>query len=288
MRVPKPGSEVWRARYGPWAVVTGASTGIGEATARHIAALGLCTVLVARDRERLRKLATELEARHGVRTLVVAADLSTQAGIDDVESATAAIDVGLFVAAAGFGTSGSFLCADLPVELEMLDVNCRAVLIQAQQFGRRFTERGCGGIVLLGSIVAHQGVPLAAHYAATKAYVQTLGEGLRLELAAAGVDVLVSAPGPVHSAFAARAGMVMSSAVEPAVVARATIAALHRRGTAVPGSLSKLLTYSLAPLPRWLRSRIMGEIMSGMTRHGAPEPGVAQRDAVSMPSKPPA
>ena len=267
MRPPAPGSEAWRTRYGPWAIVTGASSGIGEATARQVAALGLDTVLVARNAGRLRTIATELEARHGVRTLVIAADLSTQKGLEQVEIATASIDVGLFVAAAGFGTSGNLTNANLRTELEMLDVNCRAVLVHAHHFGRRFADRGRGGIVLLGSIVAHQGVPKAAHYAATKAYVQTLGEGLRLELDASGVDVLVSAPGPVHSGFGARAGMSISTAVKPDVVARGMIAALGRRGTQVPGALSKALTWSLAPLPRTVRSRIMGAIMGGMTRH---------------------
>ena len=99
--------------------------------------------------------------------------------------------------------------------------------------------------------------------------MQTFGEALHLELAPLNVDVLVSSPGPVHSGFAARAGMIMSAAVEPGVVARATIRALGRRGTVVPGALSKLLTYSLTPLPRWARSRIMGAIMRDMTRHGA-------------------
>ena len=266
MRPPAPGSEGWRARYGPWAVVTGASSGIGEATARHVAALGLNIVLVARNAEQLRLIASEIEARHSVRTLVIPADLSTNEGIACVKASTAAIDVGLFVAAAGFGTSGHLTRADLHSELDMLDVNCRAVLVLSQHFAQRFAERGRGGIILLGSIVAHQGVPNAAHYAATKAYVQTLGEGLRLELAAAGVDVLVSAPGPVHSGFAERAGMVMSRAADVHVVAQATISALGRRGTVVPGALSKLLTYSLAALPRWARSRVMGSIMGGMTR----------------------
>lgn len=266
MTAPRPGTDAWRERYGPWAVITGASSGIGEAMARHVAALGLDVVLVARGAERLYTLAAELEARDDVQTLVVPADLGTDAGLERVETATASLEVGLFVAAAGFGTSGYLMSAGLRAELEMLDVNCRAVLVQAHYFGQRLTERGHGGIVLLGSIVAHQGVPHAAHYSATKAYVQTLGEALHLELAASGVDVLVSAPGPVRSAFAARAGMTMSAAVEPDVVARGTIAALGRRTTVVPGGLSKLLTYSLAPLPRWGRSRIMGGIMRGMTR----------------------
>ena len=266
MSAATPGSTAWRERYGAWAVVTGATSGIGEAIAWELASNGLNVVLVARGADRLHAVAAEMEARYAVRTLVVPADLSTLEGLDQVSTDTGPLDVGLFVAAAGFGTSGEFTRGNLRTEVDMLDVNCRAVLVHAHCFGRRLVARRRGGLVLLGSLVAHQGVPNAAHYAATKAYVQTLGEALHVEFAASGVDVLVCAPGPVHSGFASRAGMTMSSAVLPAAVARATIAALGRAGTVVPGPLSKLLTYSLAPLPRWARSRIMGIIMANMTR----------------------
>ncbi len=125
-------------------------------------------------------------------------------------------------------------------------------------------RRGRGGLVLFGSLVGFQGAPWAANYAATKAYVQTLAEGLHVELAARGVDVIASAPGPVHSGFAAQARMTMSAAEQPAPVARATMEALGRKMTVTPGVLSKFLTFSLMAAPRSLRSRIMGRIMRGM------------------------
>lgn len=258
-----------RDRYGPWAVVTGASSGIGEAIARCLAADGLHLVLVARDGARLTALSDELATRYYAETRVLGVDLAEPAGVQALVDGVADLDVGLLVAAAGFGTSGAFLDADVETERSMLDVNCRAVLLQAHHFGRRFATRGRGGVVLFGSIVGYQGVPGAAHYAATKAYVQSLGEALHLELAPHGVDVLVSAPGPVHSGFAARADMRMGNALRPGDVARSTLDALGRRGVVVPGGLSKLLTYSLAPLPRWARSRILALVMRGMTRHHA-------------------
>ncbi len=168
-------------------------------------------------------------------------------------------DVGLLVAAAGFGTSGPFLRADLTSERAMLATNCSAVVQQTHVFGQRFAERGRGGIVLFGSLVGWQGVPNSAHYAATKAYVQTLAEGIH-----------VSAPGPVKSGFGARANMRMGAASTPETVARETLAALGRRGTVVPGLLRKFLTASLAPLPRSLRTRVMGGVMRGMTAHHDP------------------
>jgi short-subunit dehydrogenase len=120
----------------------------------------------------------------------------------------------------------------------------------------------------MSSIVGFQGTPNAAHYAATKAYVQTLAEALHVELAPLGVDVLASAPGPTASGFAARARMQMRVALEPEDVARSTLEALGRTSTVLPGALSKLLAYSLVQLPQWARVRIMGRVMDGMTRQG--------------------
>lgn len=171
------------------------------------------------------------------------------------------------VAAAGFGTSGPFLAADPAVEREMLRLNCEAVLATSLVFGRRMADRGRGGIVLMSSIVGFQGMPNAAHYAATKAYVQTLAEALHVELRPHGVDVLAAAPGPTRSGFADRADMTMGRALSPAAVARGTLDALGRRPTALPGLLSRVLKDALAPLPRRARVRIMGAVMAGMTGH---------------------
>ncbi len=254
-------------KYGPWAVVTGASDGIGRALAVQLAGKGLNLVLVARREARLRELAHELEAGQGVETRVVAADLAQPDDVKAVLDAAADLDVGLLVASAGFGTSGPLIEADLDDELEMVDVNCRALLQMTAEFGRRFARRGRGGIVLLSSLVAFQGVPRSANYAATKAYVQSLSEGLALELKPSGVDVIASAPGPVESGFAARANMNLGSALAPEVVAQETLQALGRKSLVKPGFMTKFLLFSLALLPRALRVRVVGMVMRGMTKH---------------------
>lgn len=199
-------------------------------------------------------------------TKIVVTDLATAQGRQLLEEACSGVDVGLLIASAGFGSSGAFLESNLSVELEMIEVNCGALMAQCRFFGRRFVERKRGGIILAASLVGFQGVPFAANYAATKAYVQSLAEALHLELRRFGVDVIASAPGPVHSGFAARAKMTMNVAIDPDVVARASLRALGRTSVVTPGALSKLLTYSLAPLPRALRSRIMARVMYSMAR----------------------
>lgn len=260
-------SGTFAVKYGPWALVTGASEGIGAAFASELAARGLNLVLVARREDRLAALARALSSAHRVSVEVIAADLGTVPGVDAVLAEITGKEIGLYVGSAGFGTSGAFVGNPVAEELNMIDVNCRALCALAHPLARAMQTRRRGGIVLMSSLVAFQGVASSANYAATKAYVQTLAEGLAAELRPHGVDVLASAPGPVDTGFAARADMRMGAAATPEAVAKATLAALGRRTTVRPGGLAKLLGYGLGMLPRSVRSRILGGIMTGMTRH---------------------
>lgn len=251
-------------RYGPWALVTGASDGIGQAAARHLAAAGVHVVLVARREPALRALAEDLGRSHHVQTRVVAVDLSRPGAVAEVADACAGVDVGLVVLAAGFGAAGPFLESPPTTALEMIGVNVSAVTALTHVMGARLAARGRGGIVVFGSILGWQGVPGQAVYAATKAYVQALAEGLNRELADHGVDVVSVAPGPVHSGFAARAGMTMRSATAPDVVAAGALRKLGHGVTAVPGAQGRVLTLALAPLPRRVRTAILGRVVAGM------------------------
>jgi uncharacterized protein len=261
----------YNALYGPWAVITGASDGIGKAFADELAKQGLNLVLIARREEPLNIIAKELFDVCGIATLVIAADLTTREGNQKVIDQTAPYDVGLLVAAAGFGTSGLYLDNNSNDELGMIDINCRSSAELCHAFGNRFKARKHSGIILMSSIVAFQGVPRSANYAATKAYIQSLAEGLNVELSPYGVDVIASAPGPVDSGFAERANMSISNAQKPEVVAKQTLAALGNKTTVRPGFLSKLLGYSLAILPRWARVKVMTKMMKGMTKVGKRE-----------------
>lgn len=253
-------------RYGPWAVVTGASDGIGRAFAVEAAAAGLNLVLVARRAAPLDALAADLQRRHGIVCRVLPADLGHPDAMQRLASETSELEVGLLVAAAGFGSAGPLLEQSPMHEADMVATNCTAVLQQCMHFGARMVRRRRGGVVLLSSVVAFHGTPWSANYAATKAYVQSLAEALRVEWRGQGVAVIACAPGPVASGFSERAGMTMGATVQPELVARQTFAALGAQGTVRPGALSKLLGWSLATAPRALRVGIMGRIMKGMAR----------------------
>ncbi|MEZ4826165.1 MAG: SDR family oxidoreductase [Bacteroidia bacterium] len=252
-------------KYGTWAVVTGASSGMGREIAVLLARAGFKLILTARRQQQLEALAAELKTNYQTEARVIEADLSREEENQSVMDATRDLDVGLLVAAAGYGTSGDFLKSSLSEELNMLELNCVSLFRLTHHFSLRFQERGRGGIIFLSSIVAFQGVPYAAHYAATKAYVQSLAEALSVELKPFGIDVLAAAPAPVDSDFAERAGMQMNLAMKPSEVPLPVLKALGRKTTVLPGFLTKFLVSSLRTLPRWGKIRVMKLVMGGMT-----------------------
>ncbi|MEL6190934.1 MAG: SDR family NAD(P)-dependent oxidoreductase [Bacteroidota bacterium] len=254
------------SKYGTWAIVTGASSGLGKALAEELAAAGMNLILVARREEILNSMAQKFKSQFGISTVTLSADLSSPKGLEAVKEISHNLDVGLLVTAAGFGTSGRFLAANMEEELSMLSVNCEAVLTLVHHFGNQFKAAKHGGVILFSSIVAFQGVPYSAHYAATKAYIQTLGEGLAVEWKGSGVDIHIAAPGPVKTGFGEVANMDMESAQDPKVLSAQILKSVGRRTISFPGMLTKFLTASLSMLPRWGKVRVMKLVMSGMTR----------------------
>lgn len=251
-------------KYGPWAFVTGASSGLGKAIALELAQRGIHIILNARNLASLTTTAHEIESL-GVQSKIIAGDISDLAFIDSLTKEFPHQKIGLLVAAAGFGSAGAFADTNLDNELNMIDVNCKAVLKLTHYFANQFIQQQHGGIILFGSLVGFQGTPFAANYAATKAYIQVFSEGIHHELKQKGVDVLCVAPGPVATGFGIRAHMKMGRAAKPETLSREIVSSLGKKTTIKPGFLSKFLISSLSILPRWLRIRIMAKIMGNMS-----------------------
>ncbi|TCO44810.1 SDR family NAD(P)-dependent oxidoreductase [Actinocrispum wychmicini] len=185
--------------YGPWAVITGASSGIGLEFAEQFAAAGLNLVLAARSTDRLAALGRRLSTAHDIDHRVVTVDLGDPEGATSLVDATEDLDVGLLISNAGTGRPGRFLDQDLSDLHDRLTVNATAHLDLAHAFGRRFVQRGSGAMVLVSALGAMHGVPNLAHESASKAYILHLGEALHHELRPAGVQVTVMLPGPVDT-----------------------------------------------------------------------------------------
>ncbi len=258
-------------KFGPWALVTGASSGMGVEFARRLAEIGLNVVVVARREDRLRSLARELERDYSVQTRVVAFDLTREDLREPIRDATADIEIGLLVNSAGFATSGHLLDNDLDDELAMLHVNSRAPLVLSHHFGRRMREQGRGGIIFVSSTVAYSGTPGWSNYAATKAFELTLSDGIARELRRDGVSVLAVSPGPTQTEFWQVAGGKPLLAPTPQQVVRAALSNLGRRSTMVVGWINKLIVLSTRFAPRWLNAVIFGRAVKLMQSSQAPQ-----------------
>lgn len=214
-------------RYGEWALVTGASSGIGAAFARALAREGFSLVLCARRRERLDALATELAKQGAVATRVVPVDLAAPDGAERLAAAVEDLEIAVLVNNAGFGSAGRFELQDEQRLVEMIQVHCTAPLVLTRRLLPKMRARGRGAVVFTGSLAAKQPMPLHATYAATKAFVELLGEGLWAELRGSGVDVLVVEPGTTMTEFQAVAGEVPHEGETPE---RVVEVALERLG----------------------------------------------------------
>jgi short-subunit dehydrogenase len=193
--------------YGPVALVTGASSGIGKSFAELLAGMGMNLVLVARRVQRLEDLAERLKKKHGVQVKVCQVDLAEASAAQQILDATASLDIGLVVSNAGFGMKGEHAANDPKAMTDMLMVNCNTPMLLANGFVPRLRNRGKGGIIFTSSVEGLMGCPFSTAYAASKALVNSLGEGLWGELTPEGIHVLTICPGATDTEAAALQGI---------------------------------------------------------------------------------
>ncbi len=253
------------AKYGPWAVVAGASEGLGAAFAAAIAARGLNLLLLARRGEVLAQVAEDLRGRYGVQVRAEACDVARPDLADALAALTADIEVGLGVYNAAFAPVGELHERSLDDLLRVVDVNVRAPVIFARTLAPAMVGRGRGGLVLMSSLAGFQGAPNIAAYAASKAFNTTLGESLWSELGPRGVDVAVCCAGAVRTPGYAVAGGggEAPGTLDAARVAQDALAGLGRGPDIIPGTVNKLARFVLG---RLLPRRAAIAIMAGSTR----------------------
>jgi len=244
--------DAFRKRFGPWAVIAGGSDGIGAAYAREIAARGLNVALIARRAEPLTAFANSLASEYGVETKAIQADLTDPTAADQVGAATTDLDVGLFVYNAGSNPgAGPFL--DNPVEdaLFLINLSCRGPAILAHHFGQRLRARQRGGMILMSSMACLAGSGYQATYAATKAFDTTLAEGLWVELAPLGVDVLGVLAGATRTeTMLAQRPDEFADAMDPGEVARGALDHLGKGPNWIPGDENRAAAQGIWPVPR--------------------------------------
>ena len=258
--------ETWR---GKWALVTGASAGIGKALAEELAAGGINLVLTARRADRLEQLARTLTAKNGVRTEICVADLAVAGAPDQIFTLTQArgIEIDLLINNAGFGAYGELAESATQRQLEMVQVNCGAVVHLTRLYLPGMIARKRGDILIVASTASFQGVPYIATYAATKAFDLIFAEGLAEEVRSLGVRVCALCPGSTESEFheiARQAQFAARQKQETAEkVARTGLQALAAGKSYV---ISGLGNYLGTHLQRLAPRRMVNRVAAGMFR----------------------
>jgi uncharacterized protein len=251
-----------KQRYGDWALIAGASVGLGEAFARALARRGMNLLLIARRQDALDSLASNLRKDHHVEIRCVAADLGRPDLATVASELASGVDVGLLIYNAAASAIGPFLDHSLDEHLKVVDVNCRGPLVLSHLFGTAMAKRGRGGIVLMTSTAGSQGGPWISSYAASKAFNLILAEGLWGELGQHGIDVVACRAGatatPGYAASKPRPSRV--PLLSPDFVAAEALAALGRGPSVVPGFFYRWSTFLMNRLmPRRIAIRIMGK-----------------------------
>lgn len=248
--------------YGPWAVVTGASSGIGYEFCIQLAAAGLSIVLTARREERLEALSKRLRETYGVQTKVIVADLREEEGWRRVVNRTADLDVGLLVNNAGIEVMGPFARVPLERHMDVIALNVTAVTTLAHVFSNRLLDRGKGGIILVSS-TASRPQPFVSTYGGSKAFVSTLGLILREELMPKGINVMVLEPMFVESEMIERAKKTvdMKKMIIPLITAatcveEALVSFNVKKARNTPGIVNKLIFFVLGVLPTWITLKL--------------------------------
>ena len=255
-----------RTRYGEWALVTGASAGIGAEFARALAREGMSCVLTARRADRLQALASELESAFAVKTRVVPIDLGEPGGADRLCDQVADLDVGLVVNNAGYGLAGRFDRQDTRRLVAMVELNCVAPVVITSRLLPRLQARGRGGIIIVSSTAGHQPVPFNSVYSATKAFDLVFGEALWGELQGSGIDGLVVQPGPTATEFQDVAGETAHEGEPAAQVVGVALNALGRQPSVISGWFNWLRANAAVRfVPRSLVALMAGRVMAQWT-----------------------
>jgi len=253
----------FRSRYGPWALITGASAGLGLAYARALAQRGLDLILVARRLDRLEEIADELRAC-SIQVRVLSLDLTAKDAPQAIAEEIATRPVGLFVNNAGFGFFGPFLEQSDASMRSMVRLNCEVPTLLSKLVLPQMAERGQGGMLLLASAAGYQPTPWMSAYGATKGYDLLLGEALAVEMSASNVDVLVVSPGHTRTEFheiAGVTGAIAGGSATPESVVEESLAKLGRKISFVHGWHNSFLTWTSRLFPRSWVAKISGQLL---------------------------
>jgi short-subunit dehydrogenase len=251
-----------KSKFGPWAIITGASSGIGEGFARQLAADGLNLVLVARRLPLLERIGESLAQEFGIQYQTIEADLAQESAIEKIISATEKLDVGLLISNAGTGKVAKYLSLELAEIKSVNQLNAISHLSLTHHFGRRFLKRGKGGVLLSGAMGAPDGVPYMSSMAGSKALVLSLGKSLHYEFKNTGINITVLEITPTDTAIIPKLGfdknkMPMKPLLVEQCVEEALAALIANRVSIMPGRMYRIMN---ALVPSSVKRNMAGNL----------------------------
>lgn len=258
----------FKRKYEDYALITGASSGIGKEFAKQIASKGLNLVLVARRKDRLDKLATKLQEQHSILVKTIELDLLEEGAVEILISQTRNLNIGLLIPNAGMEDHGSFVENDYETESKVVKLNTLIPMQLAHAYGGEMTRRNKGGILFVSSMFGHQSVPYFANYSATKAYILSIGQALNYELKQYGVDVTVLSPGLTKTEMSQSMVDVDFSKMpitemEVGPVVKKALNALGKRQAVIPGGRNVFMDImGKFTTPRWILTNMYGFLVS--------------------------
>ena len=262
--------RTFKARYGSWGIVAGASEGIGATYAEELAARDLNLILIARRAELLQSLASKLSERYKIETKIIALDLADPNAAEQIAEETKGLEIGLLVYNAAFSAIGPFLERPLEDHIKEVNTNAFTPLKLVYLIAEKMLARDRGGILLMSSLSAFQGSAYISTYAATKAFNIVLAEGLWEEWRERGVDVLVCVSGAVKTpnyvaSEPEQTGGIGDMTINPEQVVKEAINALGKGPYVIPGRMNRLSSFVIRHLlPRKVAVKFMGRILRDM------------------------
>lgn len=250
-------------KFGPWSVVTGASSGIGKEFAKQLAASGLNLVLVARRINLLEEIGKELANDYNIQYKTIQADLAEESAIKKITEATNDLDVGLLISNAGTGKPGKFLSFEEEQQKWHVQLNALSHFSLTHHFGRRFAKRKKGGILLTGAMGATDGVPFMASMAGSKALLLSLGKSLHYEFKEVGIHITVLITTPTDTPIVSLLGfnkdtMPMKPITVKQCVSEALTALIANKVSVMPGRKFRVIS---ALVPGSVSSKMTGDLM---------------------------
>ena len=257
--------HISKKNFGPWALITGASSGIGKEFAHQLAALQFNLVLTSRRQQLLETLGQELQSTYGIQYRALAADLSREMATDQILQSTAGLDIGLVVSNAGTGAPGEFIEKKMNDLLKMVHTSVMSHLKISHHFAKKFAQQRRGGIILVSAMGAKNGLPFMSNDAGTRAYIRSLGLGLHEELKRYGVNVSVLETTPTDTPIVQDLGfraekMPLKLLTTRQCVAETLAAFKNNRPLVLPGRKFRIMNTLLPPsLLRKMNGKMLAE-----------------------------